>query len=158
MQGLDFYEIVGILVPGSILLLAISILYPAIRLSPQDANLALGEFGIFTILSYGVGHLVQRERERSEWVWWRFWGGLPSDSVRSEFHPLLSDAQRKALLDQIGSKLGIATPTIATLSSGASFGRTGPIFCRCQRGSLSEELIFSMLPMGSRAASLRYRC
>lgn len=140
MQGFDFYEIVGILVPGSMLLLGIWIIFPAIRLSPQDASLALGEFGIFTILSYGVGHLVQAVGNGLELVWWRLWRGLPSDWVRSESHPLLFDTQRKALLDQIPSKLGIAMPAIDTLSSAAWFGITRQIYAAVAAASRSQRI------------------
>lgn len=110
MRGFDFYEIVGVLIPGSILLVGVFILYPQIRLSSQDASVVIGGFGIFTLLAYGVGHLVQAVGNGLEWMWWRLWGGLPTDWVRTDAHQLLSENQRATLLSQISTKLGVTVP------------------------------------------------
>jgi hypothetical protein len=129
MRGFDFYEIVGVLVPGSILLVGISILYPQIRLSSQDTGVAVGEFGIFTLLAYGAGHLVQAIGNGLEWTWWRLWGGLPSDWIKYAAHPLLSESQRTTLLSQISQKLCITVPSDpAVLNAASWFGITRQMY------------------------------
>ncbi len=141
MRGFEFYEIVGVLVPGSILLVGISILYPQIRLSPQDASVAVGEFGIFTLLAYGMGHLLQAIGNALEWMWWHLWGGLPSDWIKSTAHPLLSENQRATLLTQIGRKLGVTVPADpTTIDAPAWFGITRQMYAAVAGAGRSQRI------------------
>ena len=54
----DAYEFIGVIIPGALPTLAASLLVPEIAAVVSTKGVALGEFGIFLIVSFVVGHVV----------------------------------------------------------------------------------------------------
>lgn len=101
MRQFDFYEFTGVIAPGAVSLFGIAILFPELGKRLQGQDFTVGSFGLFVLLAYVAGHLVQALGNAVEWAWWKPWGGMPTDWVRTGKHALLGDAQRA----QLGSRL-----------------------------------------------------
>jgi hypothetical protein len=113
MKTFDFYEFTGVLCPGVVVLFAVALIVPAFGPVLLDHSVTFGDLGLFVVLSYVAGHLVQALGNLLEvGIWWMF-GGMPSDWVRTGKHPLLSAAQVALVMertkDQCGKPLGELT-------------------------------------------------
>lgn len=106
MQRLDYYEFLGYLAPGGALLFGISRIYPKVCDSISTTGLSFGDLGIFIVLSYVAGQVAQAFGNVIETVWWKCWGGWPSDWPRSASHRLLSPQQETVLPSRLDSLLG----------------------------------------------------
>lgn len=111
MRKFDFYEFVGILTPGVLVLFGLSRICPAIWLSPIEQKLGFGEFGLLLILAYCAGHLVQAFGNLIEKPYWNCFGGWPSDWVRTGKRHILAQNQKKQLPARIRDVLRITCPT-----------------------------------------------
>jgi hypothetical protein len=100
----DFYEFAGIVMPGAILIAGLSRVVPSVGSVIAVKDISLGALGLFLILSYAAGHLLQSIGNFLEFLWWHF-PGLPTDWVRTDRGHLLSPAQRSALEQQLPKKL-----------------------------------------------------
>jgi hypothetical protein len=104
----DFYEYAGFIIPGTVIIVAAVWLFPESRALFSKEGVTLGELGLFVIVAYAAGQLVQAIGNYLEWIWWKPWGGMPS--VRVFCGKYLSADQRKRLLDALGPVLGDADP------------------------------------------------
>lgn len=107
MKTLNFYEFAGLLAPGGVTLFGIALLFPGARGVLVGENLSVGELGLFTILAFVAGHLVQGFGDGIEYLWWEAWGGMPTDWIRSGKHKLIADSQRQALTTHFHGKLNL---------------------------------------------------
>lgn len=78
-QSFDFYEFVAILVPGSLFLVSTSLLFDLGAYAPYFTPVDLGSFGVFVILAYLAGHLIQAVGNWFEYGFWWLFKGMPSD-------------------------------------------------------------------------------
>jgi hypothetical protein len=105
MIKFDYYEFVGFIIPGAIALFGLSLLYPEIKAFCVSQNYSIGDLGIFAILSYAVGHLIQGVGNLVEKLWWWPWDGMPTNWIPTNKGNLLASLQIKALEEQLPSKL-----------------------------------------------------
>lgn len=78
MRTFDFYEFVGVLAPGTIAMFLATLLFgQTIGEDPVPQN--LGGLGIYIIIAYVIGHLVQALARGVEVVYWHLWKGMPTD-------------------------------------------------------------------------------
>ena len=77
----DFYEYAGIIIPGVALLVGAMWLFPDIRVLFSKDGITLGELGLFVLVAYAAGQLVQGIGNYLEWLWWKCWGGMPSEQM-----------------------------------------------------------------------------
>jgi len=59
MKSLDQYEFTGILVPGVIALYGLARMFPETVGLVGEKDFSVGELGLFVVLAYAAGHLVQ---------------------------------------------------------------------------------------------------
>jgi hypothetical protein len=104
----DFYEYAGFIIPGAIVIVAILWLFPDAHALFSKEGLTLGELGLFVIIAYAAGQLVQAIGNYLEWVWWRPWGGMPTGRVLCGKH--LTSEQHQRLLKVLQPHLGRAEP------------------------------------------------
>jgi len=129
MKTLNFYEFAGLIAPGAVTLFGIALLFPASRGALVGENLSVGEFGLFTILAFVAGHLIQAFGDVIEALWWKAWGGMPTDWVRSGKHKLIADAQKQALATHLHRKLNMKGPVkFEEMSTSDWFGITRQIY------------------------------
>jgi hypothetical protein len=129
MKSFDFYEFAGILVPGAITLVAVSLIFPQMRITLFSPDLTVGDLGLFVVLSYAAGHLTQAVGNGVELVFWRLMQGMPTDWIRTREHHLLAEQQIQALQAKLSSELKVQTTIDAVnLSSGAWYSITRQIY------------------------------
>jgi hypothetical protein len=58
-------------------------LFPEARAFFSKDGVTLGELGLFVIIAYAAGQLVQAIGNWLEWIWWKCWGGMPSQRVKT---------------------------------------------------------------------------
>lgn len=105
----DFYEFAGIVMPGAILIAGLSRVVPSVGSVIAVKDISLGSLGLFLILAYAAGHVLQSIGNFIEFVWW-FFPGMPTDWVRADRGHLLSPSQRSALEQQLPKKLALEGP------------------------------------------------
>jgi len=110
MKKFDFYEFAAILCPGALLVLALARLMPQLAFLANKDSYSFGDLGIFVILSYIAGELVQALGDVIAKVWWKFWCGLPTDWVRSGKRELLAPQQAAQLPAKLLELTGITAP------------------------------------------------
>lgn len=100
---LDAYEIIGVVAPGSIVVFAGLFFFPEMRHFLVADGLTAGGLGLFVILSFVAGHLLQALGNVLEWCLWLPFGGMPSHWVAHSDSKLLSINQMERLQTKIGS-------------------------------------------------------
>jgi hypothetical protein len=145
MKNFDFYEFAGVLTPGALLLYSISLIYPSLAIYIQGKEFTVGELGLFVILSYVAGHLLQALGNLIEWLYWNIRGGMPTDWVRThKKHEryLISDQQIDSLEKQMQSKLKLTEPFIFSddLTKKNWTGITRQIYAAVQAGGRSQRI------------------
>lgn len=105
MRQFDFYEFTGILVPGAAALAGVLMLVPGLMLVSAVKDFSIGGFGLLVVLAYVAGHLVQAVGNLAEWLWWKAWGGMPTDWVRKNPTCLLAESQAAVLPKAIAEQL-----------------------------------------------------
>jgi hypothetical protein len=107
-RNFDFYEYAGIIIPGTVLVMALVWLFPESRALFSKEGVTLGELGLFVIIAYAAGQLVQAIGNGLEWVLWKLCGGMPSGQVLCGKY--LSADQHKRLLEALRPVVGDADP------------------------------------------------
>jgi hypothetical protein len=59
---MSFYEQLGIVIPGSVLMFGLTLYYPALQLITGKDGLSVGDLGLFVLIAYAAGHLVAQSR------------------------------------------------------------------------------------------------
>ena len=78
-RGFDFYEYAGILAPGAVVLTGVYLVYSGGFGVGALKDMGVGGLGVVTVIAYVAGHLIQAVGNGVEWVWWKVWGGWPTD-------------------------------------------------------------------------------
>lgn len=99
MKDFDFYEVIGVIAPGMVLVVgAVLLFFPdQHQYLLSIANVSLGSLGVGLILAYVAGQLLQAVGNGLETVWWWLWGGMPTDWIRSGKHDLVATSQRDSV-------------------------------------------------------------
>lgn len=79
MRNFDFYEFVGIIVPGSALLISIGFLFKVDSVSFLLVPNSFGGLGAHVLIAYITGHLLQAIGNYIEYLYWKAWKGMPTD-------------------------------------------------------------------------------
>ena len=79
MRAFDFYEFVGILLPGAMLLMAVGYTFNIDLLSSVLIPTSFGGLGAHVLIAYVAGHLLQAVGHSFDSVYWRIWKGMPTD-------------------------------------------------------------------------------
>lgn len=117
MRQLDFYEFTGVLLPGAIVMAALVLLFPGWGLPTLVKDVSVGGLGIFMVLAYAVGHLVQAVGNVIEAAWWKCWGGMPTNWLRAKPARLLATQQISLLEERLRKQPGLASFDIASSSA-----------------------------------------
>lgn len=141
MKKFDFYEFTAILLPGAILIFGISRIYPAMSDILAKKDFTLGEFGLFVILAYAAGHIIQTLGNVIETAWWWCVGGMPTDWLRSGKRELIAPQQAQRIRTQIQHVLKIECPEkLSDLSSKAWYSITRQIYSADRCVGLAERI------------------
>lgn len=128
----DSYEYISVIVPGFVVLIAASHVYPAI-LPVLKTNLTLGDLGVALIIAFVTGHLLQAVGNLLETIIWKFKGGMPTRWATKPKTTLLTAAQ----LSRLGKKLETDfSSDLASLENDRAPVRE--IYLRLQKAEKSE--------------------
>ena len=110
MDKFSYYDILGVIAPGTVLLTGLLLLYGSLESTRLLEEISIGGLGVFAILGYAAGEIIQAVGNAVENVYWWFWGGMPSDWVRTGHHEKLSlsDVQVEQLREVCTSKLDLS--------------------------------------------------
>lgn len=111
MKTFDFYEFAGVLAPGALTLYGLTLVYPGWQPLIEGKQFTVGDLGLFVVLAYVVGHLIQALGNLIEQLFWALQGGMPTDWLRTNRHQLLAPTQVALLLKVVPTKLGIELPS-----------------------------------------------
>ncbi|ABM57331.1 hypothetical protein [Verminephrobacter eiseniae] len=117
MRQLEFYEFTGILLPGAIAMAALVLLFPGWGLPTLVKDVSVGGLGIFIVLAYAAGHIVQAVGNLIEAVWWKCWGGMPTYWLRIKPARLLAAQQISQVEERLRKQPGLANFEIASSSA-----------------------------------------
>jgi hypothetical protein len=115
MNKPSFYEQVGIVIPGSILVFGLVLYYPQLKLLTTKDSMSVGDLGLFVLIAYAAGHLVAAIANALEGLFWGVVGGMPSDWVTRDPPTLLSSEQVENLRTKIKTRLNVMIDKIAGL-------------------------------------------
>lgn len=105
MKDFNFYEFAGILVPGTIVVLGARSIFPELAVAIPQSDGGFDELGVFLVVAYAGGHLVQAIAHIFENLWWKVNGGMPSDWIRSGNRQLLAPAQVQRIIALVRDNL-----------------------------------------------------
>src|SRR6476620_11441928 len=115
MQKMSFYEQIGIVIPGSVLVFGLVLYYPALQLLTAKNGLSVGELGLFVLIAYAAGHLIAAIANALENLFWGVVGGMPSDWVTRNPPALLSTEQVENVRTKVKTRLNITIAKMAGL-------------------------------------------
>ncbi len=104
-KSFDAYEIISVVTPGVVVTLFLAMEWTGLRALLGDKGLSIGDLGLFVLVAFVLGHLVQALGNVAEYPVWLF-RGLPTNLVRSEKQTLISSTQRKALITAVTAMEG----------------------------------------------------
>lgn len=129
MKQFDFYEFTGLLLPGTLFLAGIVYLWPEASRVDGFKDLSVGGLGLFVLLAYVVGHLLQAVGNMLEWLWWKLFGGMPTDWIRSSPKRLIASAQIQKLHTLLRERLVLdLPPKLADLTSQEWYSITRQVY------------------------------
>lgn len=130
MKEFNFYDITAVIAPGMVLIIGVVLLFfPGQQdVLEKVSKISVGSLGVGVILAYVVGQLLQAVGNGLEAVWWWFWGGMPTDWVRSNNHPVLSPQQRDRLQDRVRVALGSPSMELVSCASHDWYSVTRQIY------------------------------
>ncbi len=115
MNKPTFYEQLGIVIPGSVLLFGLLLLFPDRLEWVTEHAVSIGQLGIFILLSYAAGQAVAAIGNVGESLLWRIAGGMPSDWVIKSETILISPQQYDLLEAKVRSHLRVTVTSIRGL-------------------------------------------
>jgi hypothetical protein len=140
VKKLTFYEQVGIVIPGSVLLFGLLFFIPSLKDLLAKDGVSVGQLGIFVLLSYAAGHLIAALGNVGENALWRLVGGMPSDWVVQEKTTLLSAEQREKLVKKVHARLGLVVPAVSGMDRKQWFPITRQIYSDVERNGKRDRI------------------
>ena len=116
-RTLSFYEYAGVVVPGAAFLFGLFFVAPEVKALFLHDGFSLGELGLFVMMSYVAGHLVAAVGNVLETVYWKPWGGMPSNWVVKPGERLVSEAQIVKLDRMLASRLKLELPPVRGMTA-----------------------------------------
>lgn len=93
----DAYEVIGVIAPGSILLFGFALLFPDLKALFFAQGFSLGDLGLFLVLSFVAGHLIQALGNVLEMIVWTPLGGMPTTWLIKKPERLIQASQTDRL-------------------------------------------------------------
>jgi len=137
MKTFDFYEFTGVLCPGVVVLFSALLIVPEFAPILRDQSVSVGDLGLFVVLSYVAGHLVQAFGNLLENVIWRLFGGMPTDWIRTRKHNLLTDDQTMTLKQRLSNEI---SKPLADLTSGEWYAVTRYVYAMVANAGRSSRV------------------
>ena len=139
MKTFDFYEFVGVLTPGAVVLYTVSKIAPSTGFFINVSDFTVGDLGLFVILAYVVGHLVQTVGNVLETIFWKPFGGMSTNWVLNPNCKLLSGAQIASIPGQLQQTTSIdLQKPLSEMTSREWFPITRQIYAAVSAAGLAQ--------------------
>lgn len=99
----DTYEYAGVITPGAIVVFSASLIIPELKAYMADGGITIGGLGIFLVLSFVTGHLLQGFGNLLEKIVWLPCGGMPTYWVLKKKQRILDPHQVRKLFSAIAA-------------------------------------------------------
>lgn len=134
----DAYEYIAVIAPGSVLTFGGLLVFPELQPYFSNDGLTVGGLGLFVILSFIAGHLLQAGGNLVEWFLWKPFGGMPTNWVLKDNQNLLDRVQ----VDKLFSKVKAIHPDIVVAEDNKKgwFGVTREIYGYVKDAGKSERV------------------
>jgi len=141
-KELSFYEFAGVIAPGSILLFILIQIYSNSSPLSIQKELTVGGLGVFAIISYALGHILQSVGNLFENAMWFVCGGKPTDWITKEGKcNYLGKEQTELLPGKIDTILGIKMKKkISEYKSREWSGITRQIYAAVKQAKAAERV------------------
>jgi hypothetical protein len=139
MNKLTFYEQVGIVIPGAVVLFGLLFFVPSLKELLAKDGVSVGQLGIFLLLSYAAGHLLAGLGNIGERLW-RLVGGMPSNWIVQAQTTLLSNEQRESLPKKIHARLGLTVPAVVGMDQKKWFPISRQIYSDVERNGKRDRI------------------
>ena len=96
----DAYEVIGIITPGAVVALMLTVEWPGFRALLGDKGFSAGDFGLFVLVAFVLGHLTQALGDIIQPVVW-LPNGLPTNWLRRNRQELIEPKQHVAFLKAV---------------------------------------------------------
>lgn len=103
---LNAYELIGVTAPGAVALFGLTLLFPELNIVLTHGGFSVGDFGLFLVLSFVAGHLVQGIGNLLETLLWEPFGGKPTSWVIKNPERLIHSAQVNRLQRAVRADFG----------------------------------------------------
>jgi hypothetical protein len=133
-KSFDAYEVIGVITPGTV----VAIEWPLFRTLVNEKSLSIGAFGLFVLVAFVLGHLIQAVGNVIELIIW-FPSGLPTNWVRSTNQTLLTPEQRSAFEAAVAKMEGTAQD-ISKISRGRWLAITTRVYGRLRAARRSDRV------------------
>ena len=100
-EKFNAYEYIGVIAPGSVVVFAVTLVSPEVKQLLIDGGTTLGGLGLFLILSFITGHLLQGLGNWFENIFWKCFCGMPTNWVKRENQKILASEQRNLLTQKV---------------------------------------------------------
>lgn len=142
-KSFDAYEIIGVITPGTVVALLLVMEWPSFRTLVSEKGLSVGDFGLFVLVAFVLGHLIQAVGNVIEPIIW-FPSGLPTNWARSRRRRqnLVTPEQREALEAAVAKMEGTALD-ISKFSPSQWLAVTTRAYGRLRRAGRSGRVDFS---------------
>jgi hypothetical protein len=100
-EKFNAYEYIGVIAPGAVIVFALTLVSPQVKQLIVDDGTTVGGLGLFLILSFVAGHLLQGLGNWFEKVFWKCFSGMPTNWVKGKNQNLLAKDQRVLLIAKI---------------------------------------------------------
>ena len=99
-KAFDAYEVISVISPGVVISLLLSTESLQIRALFGEDGFSVGDLGLFLVISFVLGHLIQSVGNLIEPIVWPL-HGLPTNRIRFPNQNLVTSKQRDALCERV---------------------------------------------------------
>jgi hypothetical protein len=142
MKEFDFYQTVGVVAPGVLVVTGgVVLFFPDQRQALMSvANVSLGSLGLGLILAYVVGQLLQAVGNSIEVAWWSLWRGMPTDWIRTGKHDLVAKAQRDQIQQRAQAMLNDPSFDLSAVGKKHWYAVTRQIYASISAGTRASRV------------------
>ncbi len=135
----SFYEFTGTVIPGATLILGLAFAHHPLRDFLVSDKFGASHLGLFLVVSYIAGQLVQGIGNLLEKLLWAF-RGMPSTWIRRAKPPYLSDAQIRRLREVLTTLLGHEIGPLQNLDKRSCRGITGQLYAKLEKEGRTQRI------------------
>ena len=106
-KNFDAYEFIAVIIPGSVVALLVILKWDDLKSLIGTNGFSVGGLGLFTVIAFVLGHLLQGLGNIVDNVFWAV-SGLPTTWVRKQRQTLISPSERNELLAKLAAMEGQA--------------------------------------------------